>query len=112
MAHAETIETYGGTNTLGFVPSLVHAELKQMETVGTIVSAKLATNAKKTVVRATIRDEYLAAMLLSGANYNHFKKLWENLSNLFAMGDDRHPKTVIAYLSMLDRYSIKQVPKT
>ena len=88
MAHVETIETYGGANTLGFVPSLVHADLKRMETMGTIVSAKSATNAEKSVARATIQDEYLMAMLLSGANYNHCEKLRKKLSNLFAMGDD------------------------
>ncbi len=65
MAHIKTIETYGGASTLDFVPSLVQAKLKCMETAGIIASAKSATDAKKSLVRTTICDEYLAVMLLS-----------------------------------------------
>ena len=68
--------------------------------------AAAATDAEKTSARAAVREEYLAAMLLSGANYIHFEKLRENLSN-----HDIYPKMVIACLSMLDRYNIKHVPK-
>ncbi len=104
MAHVETIETYGGRNTIGCVPSLIRAELRRMEMAGEITSALDATDDETKLAQATVRDEYLAAMLLSGANYNRFEKLREHLSNLFAMGDDRYPKTVISCLNMLDRF--------
>ena len=45
MAHVEIIETYGGRNALGVVPTLVTAELQKMELAGLILNAAASSDA-------------------------------------------------------------------
>ena len=97
MAHVETIETYGGRNALGVVPTLVTAKLQKMEIAGLILNAAASSDAERAAAEEAVHDEYLAALLLSGANYTCFEPLREHLSNLFAMGDDQYPKTLSSH---------------
>ena len=64
IAHVEMIDTYGGTNTLGVVPTLVMAELKRMESDGLISNAAAPSGTERKLAEDTIRDEYLAALLI------------------------------------------------
>ena len=107
MAHIETIETYGGFGAIGVVPSILETTLKAMEAEGTIADADNPTQADLKKATEKFREEYLAALFLSGANSARYESLREHLSNLYAMGDDKYPKTVVACLAMLDRYSNK-----
>lgn len=107
MAHIETIETYGGFGAIGVVPSILETTLKAMEAEGTIADADNPTQADLKKATEKVREEYLAALFLSGANSARYESLREHLSNLYAMGDDKYPKTVVACLAMLDRYSNK-----
>lgn len=115
VAHIETLESYGGYGTIGVFPNTLNALLKNMHNNGTISSADSPTSDDLCLETDIIHDEYLAALLLSGANYIRFEKLREYLSNLYAMGDDCYPRTVVACLSVLDRYNVrlgnKQQPK-
>ena len=76
-----------------------------MQTDGVITDADNPPADKLRTATDAICEEYLAILLLSGANYTHFEKLCKHLSNLFAMGDDRYLKMVVACLSMLDHYN-------
>ena len=75
MAHVETIETYGGIGAIGIVPIFVTQELLKMETEGTCTDPTAPTDSELAMAKATVRDEFLAGLMLSGANYNRYNLL-------------------------------------
>jgi hypothetical protein len=103
MAHVETIETYGGVGAIGIVPAFVTLELKQMEAAGTCVDHAAPTDAELAIAKATVRDEFLAGLILSGANRDCYKILRYELANQYGFGNDLYPKTVDQCLTMLNR---------
>ena len=103
MAHVETIETYGGVGAIGIVPAFVTQELHKMESEGLCSDSKSPTDAELATAKATVRDEFLAGLMLSGANYNRYNNLRYELSNQYGFGNDLYPKTVDQCLTMLNR---------
>lgn len=75
MAHIETIETYGGFGAIGVVPSILETTLKAMEAEGTIADADNPTQADLKKATEKVREEYLAALFLSGANSARYESL-------------------------------------
>ena len=75
MAHVETIETYGGVGAIGIVPAFVTQELIKIKTEGSCLDPKVPTDDKLATAKATVRDEFLAGLMLSGANYNRYNVL-------------------------------------
>ena len=57
------------------------------------MDAKNPTNAERAAAIKAVRDEYLAARMVSGCNRDQYSALWVDLRNDFAFGDDRYPKT-------------------
>ena len=50
-----------------------------------------------------VRDEFLAALMLSGANRDHYGALRNKLANQFGFGNDLYPKTPDQCLTMMNR---------
>jgi hypothetical protein len=103
MAHVETIETYGGIGAIGIVPIFVTQELLKMETEGTCTDPTAPTDSELAMAKATVRDEFLAGLMLSGANYNRYNLLRYELANQYGFGNYLYPKTVDQCLTMLNR---------
>ena len=103
MAHVETIETYGGFGAVGIVPTFVTQELLKMATDGTCSDPTAPTDSELATAKATVRDEFLAGLMLSGANYNRYNLLRYELANQYGFGNDLYPKTVDQCLTMLNR---------
>ena len=53
---------------------------------------------------SSVRDEFLAALMLSGANRDRFGALRTDLKNQYGYGDDRYPMTLDNCLSLLNRW--------
>ena len=68
IALVKTIETYGGHGAIGITPTFVAQKLHDMQATGTCVNATLPTAAELTVANSSVREEFLAALMLSGAN--------------------------------------------
>ncbi len=73
-----------------------------MAAKGSIVNAASPTDAERALAVNAIREEYLAALMLSGAHRDRFSKLRTDFKNQYGYGDDRFPKTVDACLSLLN----------
>ncbi len=104
MAHVETIETYGGVGAIRIVPAFVTQELIKMKTEGSCLDPKVPTDDKLATAKATVRDKFLAGLMLSGANYNRYNILRYELANQYGFGNDLYPKTVDQCLTMLNRH--------
>ena len=103
MAHVKTIETYGGIGAIGVVPTFVTQELKNMEVNGNCLDAANPSETELATAKATVRDEFLAGLMLSGANRDRYNALRYELANQYGFGNDLYPKTVDQCLTMLNR---------
>jgi hypothetical protein len=80
MAIVKGVESYGGE--WGQEPGLIPAKL---DTAG-IADPDNPTADELTTAKAAAREDFLAMMLLSGANNGKFWKLGEDLSNDYVKG--------------------------
>ena len=75
VALVETIETYGGLGAIGITPTFVAQKLRDMHTAGTCVNPASPTAAELAVANSSAREEFLAALMLSGANRERYGPL-------------------------------------
>ena len=102
MAHVETIETYGGVGAVRIVAAFITQMLKTMHTEGLYSDPDNPTEVELAAARATVREEFLAGLMLSGANRDRYNALCTKLANQYAFGNDLYPKTVDQCLTMLN----------
>jgi len=112
LAHVETIETYGGVGAIGVVPAFLSMKIKEMADAGTIKDANAPTDNEKRDAIQAVRDEYLAALMLSGSNREKFSDLRNDLKNQYGYGEDRYPKTIDQTLSLLNRWLPSSTTRT
>jgi hypothetical protein len=110
LAHIETIKTYGGLGAVGVIPTFLTAKINEMASKGLIPDAANPTDQEKAMAIAAVREEYLAALMLSGANRDCFNELRNDLKNQYGYGKDRYPKTTDACLSLLNCWTPSLVP--
>ena len=108
MAHVETLETYGGIGVVGVVPTFLTTKIKNLADAGNIADASNPTVVEQALAVSSVRDEFLAALMLSGANRERFGALRSDLKNQYGYGKDCYPKTTDTCLSLLNRW---QPPK-
>jgi hypothetical protein len=63
---------------------------------------------KNGLTRQETQDRFLARIFLMGADKSRFGQLIEDLSNDYASGIDRYPKTLESTLKLLSTYGINQ----
>ncbi len=80
IALIDTIETYGGTSAIGITPTFVAQTLHHMQSAGTCANASSPTKEELVTAHKTIRDEFLAALMLSGANRDRYGALHNELA--------------------------------
>ncbi len=95
------VDTFGGS--YGRKPDLVEDEIK--------IQAGIANCANPTpkeleVAYVTCREEYLACMLLRGADNGRYYKLKDDLANNMALGQDNYPKTIVKTTRLLNDYRV------
>jgi hypothetical protein len=112
LAHVETLKTYRGLGVVGVVPIFLDAKIKELAATGSIVNAAAPTDAKRALAISTVREEYLTALMLSGAHRDCFSDLQTDLKNQYGYGDNCYPKTVDTCLSLLNRWTPSSQQKT
>ena len=103
MAHVDTIKTYGGMGAIGITPTFVAQKLQEMVTAGTCQDSTNPSKEELGVAHKDAQDEFLACLMLSGANRERFGPLRNELANQFGFGNDLYPKTPYACLQMMNR---------
>ena len=86
------------------VPTFLTARIKELADSGVIVDATKPTDIERALRVSSVRDEFLAALMLNGAHCERFGALRTDLKNQYGYGDDRYPKTIDACLSLLNRW--------
>jgi hypothetical protein len=101
MAHVDTIKTYGGMGAIGITPTFVAQKLSEMFTAGTCTDSADPSTDELGIAHKAVQDEFLAALMLSGANKDRYGALRNELANQFGFGNDLYPKTPDACLQMM-----------
>jgi hypothetical protein len=99
MAIVQGVESYGGG--WGQEPGLVRAKL-ELAGVG---DPDNPTPLEAQATKLTAHKDFLAMMILSGANGSMFFKLRQDLSDDYAKGHDSYPTTVDGVLHLLSNHS-------
>ena len=103
VAHVETIETYGGMGAIGITPTFVAQKLQEMHAVKLCNDPAKPTDTELAAAHKDVCDEFLAALMLSGANCDRYRALRNELANQFGFGNDLYPKSTDQCLTMINR---------
>ena len=103
VAHVETIETYGGMGAIGITPTFVAQKLQEMHAKKLCNDPAKPTDMELTAAHKHVHDEFLAALMLSGANRDRYGALRNELANQFGFGNDLYPKSTDQCLTMMNR---------
>jgi len=104
-----TLEDYGG---LPVFPNLLAKKIEEMMADGRIKveKGKEATIEDKALAIAECKQEYLACMMLMGANHERFGVLKDGLYNDMVKGKDNYPKTPEACLDYMNNFKGPRAP--
>ena len=106
LSFVETIETYGGVGAVGVIPTFLKEKIKDFHAQGLVVDPNKPTSDERALAVSAVREEYLAALMLSGANRDKFSLLRTDLQNQYGYGNDLYPKSTDQCLSLLNRWTV------
>jgi hypothetical protein len=106
LSFVETIETYGGLGAVGVIPVFLQEKIVDLHRQGLIADATAPTDDERALAVGAVREEYLAALMISGANREKFSALRTDLQNQYGYGNDLYPKTTDQCLSLLNRWTV------
>ncbi len=86
------------------MPIFLTMKIKKLAADSLIANPANPLDVERALAMSSVRDEFLAALMLSGAHLEHFGGLQTNLKNQYGYGDDRYPKTIDNCLSLLNRW--------
>ncbi len=100
MVMVEVIEEYGGDGSLMYFPNMIKKELESKEIDMDKASASEMRDAKKIV-----RNKFLAALMLSGANREKYGKLKRSMADNYVARTSKYPKSPEVVLRILGAYT-------
>lgn len=100
MAMAEVIEEYGGMGCLTYFPNMIK---KELGTKGTDMDKATIVDMKK--AKKVVRDKFLAALMLSGANREKYGELKRNMAENYVTGTSEYPNSPEVVLRILNAYT-------
>ncbi len=79
---------------VGVTPAFDASKLKELVDSGIIADAMNPSADKCLMATTLVRDGFLAALMLSGANKERYSALKTELSNQYGFGNDLYPKSI------------------
>jgi hypothetical protein len=98
-AMLEVIEEYGGAGSMTHFPNM---SKKEIESMG--MDLAKATSDQLKQAKKSVRDKFLAVIMLTGANGAKYNDLKRNMKENFVTGTSTYPKSPEAVLRILNAY--------
>ena len=102
VAHVETIKTYGGMGAIGITPTFIAQILHNMHAAKLCNGPAKPTDTELAAAHKDVCDEFLTALMLSGANRDRYGALRNKFANQFGFGNNLYPKTTDQCLTMMN----------
>ena len=103
MAPIKTIETYGGMGRIAIVPTFVAQKLRDMQADNKCADPNNPSKDELAETHKIVCNEFLVALILSGANRECYGLLRNELANQYGFGNNLYPKTVDQCLTMMNQ---------
>ena len=100
MALVEVIEEYGGTGSLTHFPNMIKKELLSKN----ITDPSKASADDLREARGVVREKFLAALMLNGANASKHGELKRSMAENYVTGTSEYPKSLEVVLHILNAY--------
>ena len=101
MALVKLIKEYGGPGSITHFPNMIKKELESKDT-GVDMSKAMPDQVKE--AKKTVRQKYLAALMLDGANGQKYGELKRGMAENYVMGTSDYPKSPEVVLCILTAY--------
>jgi hypothetical protein len=98
MAIVEVIEEYGGAGPLTYFPNMI----KKVTTKGVDMDKASADEMKE--AKKTVREKFLAAVMLNGANCEKCGKLKHSMAENYLTRTSKYPESPEVVLRILNAY--------
>ncbi len=98
MALIKVIKEYGGAGSLAHFPNMIRKELA----LKNVADMSKATPDKLKGARSTVRDKFLAALMLNGANAAKYNELKRSIAENFVTGTSEYPESPELILRILN----------
>jgi hypothetical protein len=99
MAMVEVIEEYGGAGSLTYFPNMIKKELKTKS-----IDMEKATGDEMKEAKKTVRNKFLAALMLNGANRDKYGDLKRSMAENYVTGTSEYPESPEVVLRILNAY--------
>ena len=100
MALVKVIEEYGGAGSLTHFPNMIRKELASKN----IADMSKATPNELKEAKGTMRDKFLAALMLNGANAAKYNKLKRSIAENYVTKISKYPESPELILRTLNAY--------
>jgi hypothetical protein len=100
MALVKVIEEYGGAGLLTHFPNMIRKELSSKN----IADMSKVTPDKLKEAKSVVRDKFLAALMLNGANSAKYNKLKRGMAENYVTGTSKYPESPELVLCVLNAY--------
>jgi hypothetical protein len=95
----EVIEEYEGAGSLTYFPSMIKKELRAKS-----IDMEKATGDEMKEAKKTVREKFLAALMLNGANRDKFGELKRSMAENYVKGTSEYPESPEVVLRILNTY--------
>ncbi len=99
IAMLEVMEEYGGAGSMRHVPNMSRKKIQSMG-----MDLGKATSDQLKQAKKTVRDKFLAALMLSRANGAKYNDLKRNMKENFVTGTSTYPKSPKGVLRIINAY--------
>ncbi len=102
LALVEVIEEYGGAGLLTYFPNMIKKEVIAVKAAKNNMGAMTRDETKE--AKKILRDKFLAALMLSGANRDRYGDLKRSMAENYVKGTSKYPESLEVVLCILNAY--------
>ncbi len=102
LAMVEVVKEYSGAGSLTYFPNMIKKEVIAVNAANNNMGAMTRDETKE--AKKIVRDKFLAALMLSGANCDRYGDLKRSMAENYVTGTSKYPKSPEVVLCIINAY--------